>query len=209
MKETPIPNVFEENGSIFTKSRDCKSVYGEPVLERGDFCYRLFSPLRSKLASAIKMGVKPEIKDSNYVLYLGAGAGTTASHLSDSISSGRLYAIEFSPVPFIKLVAVSEIKRNIYPILQDAQKPRLFAPFIDRVDVVYQDVSQPNQVDIFIENMNFFRAKRGILMLKSFSLRSDHSPDNEIKKISNSFDVKQFKDISKFHRGHFAVVVNG
>jgi len=208
MRETSIPNVFEENGTIFTRCRDCKSIYGEVVLERGGSCYRLFSPLRSKFASSIRLGFRPDIKEEDHILYLGAGAGTTASHISDSITSGILYAIEFSPVPFVKLLSVSEVKRNIFPILQDAQKPRIFGIFIDRVDLVYQDISQPNQVDIFIENMNFFRAERGILMLKSFSLRSDHSPDNEIKKLRKHFRVNQIKDISRFHRGHLSIFVS-
>ncbi|MEL9914971.1 MAG: fibrillarin-like rRNA/tRNA 2'-O-methyltransferase [Thermoplasmatales archaeon] len=207
MKETSIPNVFEENGKIFTRSVDCRSVYGELVVEKGNSCYRLFSPLRSKLASALRLGLKADLKDDNYVLYLGAGAGTTASHISDSVSSGVIYAVEISPVPFIKLMSVCEIKKNVLPILQDAQKPKLFAPFIERVDLIYQDVSQPNQVDIFINNMDFFSPKSGILMLKSFSLRSDHTPDNEIRKIKKAFDVTQVKDISRFHKGHLAVVV--
>ncbi|MGC8645542.1 MAG: fibrillarin-like rRNA/tRNA 2'-O-methyltransferase [Thermoplasmata archaeon] len=207
MKETSVPNVLEENGTIFTKCGDCKSVYGEVVLERGGSCYRLFSPLRSKLASSIKLGIRPDIEEGDHILYLGAGAGTTASHISDSVSSGIIYAVEFSPVPFIRLLSVSETKKNIFPILQDAQRPKVFGVFVDRVDMVYQDISQPNQVDIFIENMNFFGARKGVLMLKSFSLRSDHSPDNEIKRLRGHFRVKQVKDISRFHRGHFAVVV--
>jgi fibrillarin-like pre-rRNA processing protein len=208
MRETPVPNFYEENGNLFSQSADGKSIYGEQVTNKGGKYFRLFSPLRSKLSSSMKLGLKPEIKKGDHMLYLGAGAGTTASHLADSLSSGKIFAIEFSPVPFIKLMSLSGVKENIYPILNDAQKPEMFGVFVDKVDIIYQDVSQPNQIEIFTRNMKFFKSERGILMLKTFSLRSDFSIDKEIKKITENFSVQQMKDISRFHRGHYAITVS-
>lgn len=207
MRELQVPNLFEDRGNLYSQSKDGKSIYGEQVTNRGGKYFRVFSPIRSKLSSSIRLGLKPDIRKGDHMLYLGAGAGTTASHVSDSLSDGVIFAVEFAPVPFIKLTSISGIKENIFPILSDAQKPETFGLFIDRVDILYQDVSQPNQIDIFSKNLDHFGAKRGILMLKTFSLRSDFSVEKEIRRIRDNFSVGQVKDISRFHKGHYAITV--
>ncbi len=207
MREIQVPNFYEDRGNLYSQSKDNKSIYGEQVSNRGGKYFRVFSPLRSKLSSSMRLGLRPDIRSGDHMLYLGAGAGTTASHIADSLSSGSIFAVEFAPVPFIKLTSLSAIKENVFPILSDAQKPELYGLFVDRVDIVYQDVSQPNQIEIFAKNMEFYGSKRGILMLKTFSLRSDFSIDREIKKIREIFSVQQIKDISRFHRGHYAITV--
>lgn len=42
------------------------------------------------------------------------------------------------------------------PLLEDARKPERYLPFIEKVDLVYCDVAQPDQTNIFIENMRLF-----------------------------------------------------
>ncbi len=207
MRELQVPNFFEDKGNLLTQSKDGKSIYGEQVTNRGGKYYRVFSPLRSKLSSSMRLGLKPDLRKGDHMLYLGAGAGTTASHISDSLSDGSIFAVEFAPVPFIKLTSLAGIKENIFPIISDAQKPEMYGLFVDKVDIVYQDVSQPNQIEIFANNMDYFGSQRGILMLKTFSLRSDFSIEKEIKKIKDNFSVQQVKDISRFHRGHYAITV--
>lgn len=204
MKETFIPNFYEESDKLYSLTKDRKSIYGEPLISRGEMVYRLFSPLRSKFSSSLKLGLKPAIKKDDHILYLGAATGTTASHLSDSVSSGLIFPVEISPVPFIKLTTLAEVKKNILPILSDVQRPETYGVFVDKVDLVYQDVSQPNQVDIFSKNMKFFRAKRGVLMLKTYSLRSDRSVREAIKEIEKNFTINQFINISRFYKGHYA-----
>lgn len=208
MRETRFPNFFEEKGNLYSQSRDGMSIYGERVIGKGGKYYRLFSPLRSKLSSSIRLGFKPEVRAGDHMLYLGAGAGTTTSHLADALSDGSIFAIEFSPVPFIKLMSLAEVKENVFPIFSDAQKPENYELFIDRVDIIYQDVSQPNQIEIFEKNMKFFNSERGILMLKTYSLRSDFSVEKEIRKIKERFSVQQVRDISRFHRGHYAISIS-
>lgn len=208
MRETFIPNFFEESGRLYSLSEDKKSIYGEPVITRGKNFFRLFSPLRSKLSSSLKLGLRPTIKKEDHILYLGAATGTTVSHLSDAVSSGSIFSVELSPVPFIKLMALSEIRSNVFPIISDVQRPETYGLFIDKVDLVYQDVSQPNQVDIFSKNMKFFGSRRGILMLKTYSMRSDLSVKEEIKKLEGNFTIGQVKDISRFHKGHFAITIS-
>lgn len=207
MKEIFADNLYEENGKLFTASKYPKPVYGEDVIKRNNVYYRLFSPLRSKLSSSIKSGLRPEIKKSFHVIYLGASTGTTVSHVSDIVSDGLVFAIEFSPMPFVKLMQLSSVRGNVLPMLLDASKPQTFGIFIDKTDLIYQDIAQPNQIDIFIRNMKFFSAKRGILMFKTYSMRAGSSINDEIKKLKDEFNVQQVKDISRFHKGHYAITV--
>ncbi len=207
MKEIFADNLYEENGKLFTASKYPKPVYGEDVIKRNNVYYRLFSPLRSKLSSSIKSGLRPEIKKSFHVVYLGASTGTTVSHVSDIVSDGLVFAIEFSPMPFVKLMQLSSVRSNVLPMLLDASKPQTFGIFIDKTDLIYQDIAQPNQIDIFIRNMKFFDAKRGILMFKTYSMRAGSSINDEIKKLKDEFTVQQVKDISRFHKGHYAITV--
>ncbi|MCL4412374.1 MAG: fibrillarin-like rRNA/tRNA 2'-O-methyltransferase [Candidatus Thermoplasmatota archaeon] len=208
MQETFLKNLYEENGRMYTKSSYPKPVYGEDVFKRGNAYYRTFSPLRSKLASSIKTGLKPVILENDHILYLGASTGTTVSHLSDIITGGMIFAVEFSAIPFVKLIQLGDERENVFPMLLDGNKPQQYSVLIDRVDLIYQDVSQPNQIEIFEKNMEFFRAKRGILMFKTFSVRADVSIEEQVKKIKEHFQVHQVKDISKFHKGHYAITVS-
>lgn len=207
MKKTTIDNLYEENSKLFTVSRYSRPVYGEDIIKRGDIYYRLFSPLRSKLSSSIKLGLKPEIKKYYHVVYLGASTGTTVSHVSDIVSEGEVYAIEFSSIPFIKLMQLGLNRENVIPILLDASKPHTYGLFVDRADLIYQDIAQPRQIDIFLDNMRFFNAKSGILMFKTYSIRAHSSIKNEISRIEKELKVQQVKDISRFHRGHYAITV--
>ena len=59
--------------------------------------YRIWNPFRSKLAAAILSGVeKIHLKPSTKVLYLGAGSGTTVSHVSDLVGPVRFFALYLS-----------------------------------------------------------------------------------------------------------------
>ena len=60
--------------------------------------YRVWNPFRSKLAAAILGGIDGiHMKPGSKVLYLGAAAGTTVSHVSDIVGpTGCVYAVEFA-----------------------------------------------------------------------------------------------------------------
>src|SRR3712207_1248379 len=60
------------------------NIYGEKLVKYEDEEYRIWDPFRSKLAAALKKGMKNmPIKNGSKVLYLGASTGTTVSHVSD------------------------------------------------------------------------------------------------------------------------------
>ena len=74
------------------------AVYGERLVKFEGNEYRLWDPYRSKLGTALVKRLRTfPFNDNSSVLYLGAGNGTTASHISDICPNGQIYCIEFSP----------------------------------------------------------------------------------------------------------------
>ena len=90
--------VYLKDGQIATKNLTPGiSVYGEELIQEKEE-YRIWNPRRSKLAAALLNGLENlDISEDAKVLYLGASTGTTVSHISDIVTDGRIYAVEFSP----------------------------------------------------------------------------------------------------------------
>ena len=97
--------VYLKDGQIATKNLTPGiSVYGEELIQEKEE-YRIWNPRRSKLAAALLNGLENlDISEDAKVLYLGASTGTTVSHISDIVTDGRIYAVEFSPTTAKKLV---------------------------------------------------------------------------------------------------------
>jgi rRNA 2'-O-methyltransferase fibrillarin len=185
-----FPGVFrigdKAKSSLATRSIvPGQSVYGEKVLtieEKGDF--RLWNPRRSKLAAAIQKGVREmPIQPGSRVLYLGAASGTTVSHCSDIVGpQGVIYAVEFSARTARGLLQLAESRNNIVPIIEDARHPTKYAPFVaGPIDVVYQDIAQPHQARILIDNIRVFCGfgAWGLIAIKARSIDSA-APIDEI-----------------------------
>jgi len=134
------------------------TVYSEQTIREKTQEYRIWDPYRSKLSAALIRGFEafafaPEIS----VLYLGASSGTTASHVSDLVGSkGRVYCIEFAPRVMRDLVQVCATRTNMIPIMADARYPESYIQIPELVDVLYQDVAQPNQAKILVQNAKRF-----------------------------------------------------
>ncbi|MHC1565302.1 MAG: fibrillarin-like rRNA/tRNA 2'-O-methyltransferase [Candidatus Syntropharchaeales archaeon] len=184
------------------------SVYGERLL--GD--YRSWSPRRSKLASALLKGLKLPLSADSSVLYLGASTGTTASHLSDILSDGILYLVEFAKKPMEKLVSLCEARYNMIPIFEDANHPERYLRIVGEVDLIYQDISQPNQVEILIKNADHLLKKSGwvIIAIKARSIDLARSSEDifrsELEKFSMRFEIEETFDLSPGYRDHLMVV---
>ena len=77
------------------------------------------SPSVSDFVSRIKPGLR--------VLYIGAAAGTTVSHVSDVVGpEGAVYAVEFSHRPGRDLVNLAKKRTNVIPIIEDARYPQKY-----------------------------------------------------------------------------------
>jgi fibrillarin-like pre-rRNA processing protein len=149
----------------------------------------------------------PFKEDSN-VLYLGASTGTTVSHVSDIAKNGRVYAVEFSEVSMRKLIELAKRRSNITPLLQDARKPEDYQYLVGDVDVIYQDVAQPDQADILIKNARIFLKPRdyAVICIKARSIDTTREPvgvfKEEKKKLENAFEVLEEINLSPYDKDH-------
>jgi fibrillarin-like pre-rRNA processing protein len=180
-------------------------------LEKKEF--RVWSPLRSKPAAAIMRGIKEfPIKEGSKVLYLGIAHGYTSSFLSVLVGKGVIYGVEFSERCFTELLPLCEKYKNIIPILADARKPEDYA-WIEKVDVVYIDIAQPDEIEIFIRNCKEFLKKDGygMIAVKSRSIDITKSPTviykEALKKLEDDFELIDWKTLDPYERAHAFVVV--
>ncbi|MHA2294772.1 MAG: fibrillarin-like rRNA/tRNA 2'-O-methyltransferase [Candidatus Hodarchaeales archaeon] len=162
-----------------------EKIYREELLvleEVGNEEIRTWDPYKSKLAAAILVGMKaiPQLANKK-VLYLGAAQGTTCSHVSDIAGDGGLLiCVEFAQKPVQKLLTLVSKRQNMVPVLEDARYPERIAPFTTgRVDVLFQDVSQSEQANIFGRNAIFFLKSGGVgvLALKAKSIDPNVAPE--------------------------------
>jgi len=193
-----------------------KTVYGERLLQFEGEEYREWDPYRSKFAAAIRKGLKQiPIQPKMHVLYLGAASGTTASHVSDIVGQeGIVYCVEFSPRATRDLLRVCESRSNMIPILADARFPEKYRMFIGPVDVIYQDIAQPAQAIILVDNAKVFLKNRGFAMLAIKARSIDSS--KEISKIfseeidilkENGFMVQEnIESLKPFDKDHCMVI---
>src|SRR5439155_1159038 len=167
------PNVVAlDDERIATRSlAPGQRVYDEDLLTIDGAEFRSWNPMKSKLGSYIvKGGRNFPFTEKSHVLYLGAANGTTPSHVSDIVSDGLLVAVEFSPRSFRDLLRVAGPRPNVVPILADAWRPELYERYLGKVDLVFQDIAQRQQAQIFAKNVNRFRPPWGILAVKARSV---------------------------------------
>ncbi|MBP1907841.1 fibrillarin-like rRNA/tRNA 2'-O-methyltransferase [Methanolobus bombayensis] len=192
------------------------SVYGERLITDDDTEYRQWDPSRSKLGAMVLKNFDIPLESDSIVLYLGAASGTTVSHVSDILTDGLVYAVEFSPRTMRDLIQLCDQRPNIIPILADANKPQSYAQIVEKADVIFQDVAQPNQAEIAAINSKYFLEEQGHLMLsiKSRSIDTVASPKKifkeEVRKLESGFDIEfevlERKELDPFHEDHLGLV---
>lgn len=191
-----------------------RPVYGERLLELEKGEFRLWNPRRSKLAAAILNGLDNfPFHDDSRVLYLGASTGTTPSHISDISEDGLIYCVEFSPRMMRKLVDLSQVRPNLIPILDDATRPLNYLHLVEKVDVIYSDVAQPNQTELFMKNMRLLLKNNGLgfLMLKARSIDVARDPKDIFQEEESRLKTAGFRVIEKinlepYEKDHIALV---
>ena len=201
---------------IYTLNLDKdNSVYGETLVNQKDLQYREWNPYRSKLAALIMNNVRNiYLENDSKCLYLGASSGTTVSHISDIVTNGVIYAVEFAPRSLRELLQHCENRKNIIPILEDASKPENYAYLLNSlVDWVYCDVAQPNMTEIAIKNCKMFLKPGGILIIaiKARSINVSINPNEifnqELKKLENNhFEILEKVDIKPYTQDHLMII---
>jgi len=179
-------------------------VYGEMLIQYEGAELRIWDAYRSKLAAAFMKGLKTSpLKEGLRVLYLGAASGTTCSHVSDIVGNkGRVYGVEFSPRVMREfLERVARHRENVIPILADARFPAEYAHIMEEVDVIYQDVAQPYQSKILIDNADFYLRKGGwaFLAIKARSIDVTKEPSEVYKREIETLKEGGFEIVHVVH----------
>ncbi len=212
-----MENVVVEGNRIFTvipENFDSRSVYGEKITTKNHRKLRAWSPYRSKLAAAILRGIDMDIKSDYQILYLGAAAGTTVSHLSDIVYRGMIYAVEISPFPLRKLLDVCRMRKNIVPIMEDANHPERYLHLVPKVNFLYQDIAQRNQIDIFIRNCEMYLMDSGvgIIMVKSRSIDTTAEPEKVYGRVIDrvereGYRIRDMKKLDPYAKDHACIAI--
>lgn len=174
--------------------------------------YRLWSPSTSKLASMIMKGIGIPLNKNSKVLYLGAASGTTVTRVADIACDSIVFAVEFAPRPARDLLRAIEDRINVMPIIADARQPEKYPPFIDKVDVIYQDVAQPDQAAIANANAERYLKSGGylILAIKAKSISSTENVGDifreELQTLEKDFNILEKASLEPLHHGHLAVI---
>src|SRR3989344_7496290 len=165
----------DQKYNLYTKSLlPGKAPFEEKTIKDSGAEYREFDPTRSKLAAMIKKGcTNAGIRKGDVILYLGSSHGYTCSFVSDMVGEeGLIFGIDPAPRVMRDLVFLSEERKNIVPILADANHPEEYLHRICEADIVFQDISQKNQAAIFLENCDLFlkNGGYGLLSVKARSI---------------------------------------
>ncbi|CAM9969256.1 unnamed protein product [Ectocarpus fasciculatus] len=215
----------KEDALCTLNSSPGKAVYGEklisveaPPSEDGTTSkieYRVWNPFRSKLAAAILGGVDGiHIVPGAKVLYLGAAAGTTVSHVADIVGpSGCVYAVEFAHRPGRDLINMAKSRTNVIPIIEDARHPLKYRMLVGMVDTVFADVAQPDQARIVALNSHYFLKNGGhcVISIKASCVDSTASPEavfaQEVSKLkTENFKPKEQVTLEPYERDHAVVI---
>lgn len=204
--------VFTIGGQLATiNATPGSKVYGEKLIKIEGKEYRIWDYCRSKPAAALKKGLKKfPLQRGMKVLYLGIASGTTASHFSDIVGEeGIIYGVDIAERVLRDLVAVAQRRGNIITILADARKPEEYADKVmEKVDLVFEDVADPDQIEIFIRNCQKFLKPNGygMIAVKSRSIDVVKNP-NDIykdaeKRFSKIFEIIDFVTLDPYEKDH-------
>lgn len=202
--------IYRKDDNLYTVNAvPGEKVYGEGLYQIEGEEFRAWHGNRSKAAAAVLNGIDLGIKSDDEILYLGASTGTTVSHFSDILTEGFIYAVEYSDTVIRDLVKLAEKRKNIAPILGDARKPEEYEDLIDgKVDVVFQDISQSDQPEIFTKNAKSFLKKDGVALLavKAHSISTSKDEEEvfeEVKdKLSEVFDIVEEQRLEPYEKNH-------
>jgi len=183
---------------------------GEPVYgERTEGEWRRWDPHRSKLGAMLEGGMETGLDGGETVLYLGAAAGTTVSHVADFC--GPTYAVEFAPRPMRDLLDAAESRHNLFPLLKDARKPERYAHVVEPVDVLVQDVATRGQARVAALNGRFLDDDGRLLAaIKARSEDVTADPDDVFDAVreglSADYELLETMRLEPYHEDHLGVV---
>ena len=219
-------SVLMEGRNIWTvNANPGVAIRGERLRKFRGVEHRRWDPNRSKLAAGILRTRKDPSdllpQSGSTVLYLGAGHGTTISHLHDHLCGssnqyrGRLVAVDLAPRCLRDLTHLAEHRPGLVPVLGDARKFEAWGVLVPaRVDWLFQDVAQAGQVGIFLSAVRRFLSKDGIglLSLKAASERHQDGGDQDIfdsaiQQLSQEVEIIEHINLTGFEDQHALFII--
>ena len=169
--------------------------------------WETWNPYHSKLSAYLAAGGENwPFKANSKILYLGSAEGNTISYLSEISKTNTITAVDISAVAMAELLVLAKSKKNIIPSLNDAHFPERYRIQANNPEIIYQDIAQNDQVDIFVRNCKYFKPKYAFLMLKTQSIsgkNKDIFKDTE-EKLKENFEKVETVNINKLAKGHSA-----
>ncbi|MBR9680731.1 MAG: fibrillarin-like rRNA/tRNA 2'-O-methyltransferase [Candidatus Altiarchaeota archaeon] len=187
-------------------------VYGERIIKKKGKEFRIWDPKRSKVGAALQKGMKIPLTEDMIVLYLGVASGTTASHISDEVKNGMIYGVDPAPRVLRDFLLLSEVRKNLVPILKDANRPEIYKHLVPEVDLIIQDVAQPNQAQILIKNIKTYLKKGGLafVAIKARSIDVTSNPRKIFKEFKHElkdYKIIDEKSLEPFEKDHLALLI--
>jgi len=215
-----------EGRALWSENADVGvAVYGESLRNFGGTEYRRWDPSRSKLGAGIMRTKRDKSlllpQEGSTVLYLGAGHGTSISHLhdhlcgSDNDLGGRIVAVDLAPRCLRDLTHLAKTRPGLVPVLGDARKHSAWGVLLPRkVNWLFQDVAQSGQVEIFIKASRRFLNVGGVglLSLKAASERWTGEGEDvlfskvENQLIENGFAIEESIKLTGYEDNHVLFV---
>lgn len=192
-----------------------RKVYGEKLFMKGNQEFREWNPFKSKLASTIlKGGQNIHLRKGNIILYLGSSTGTTVSHVSDIIGEkGMVFGVDNAPTVMREFMKLVTDRENITPIMESAaQTEKLRERLPKEVDILYQDVAQNNQVQIFLNNLVFVKkGGYGLLAVKARSIDVTKNPKTIFKDVRKQLEkettIIDYRELHPYQKDHCMFMV--
>ncbi len=213
MMEAIGEGIYRRNDKYYTINlTPGQKVYGEPLVQKDGFEYREWNPERSKLCAFLEKEGSLPVDPEMDILYLGAGDGTTVSHLSDIVTDGKIFAVELARNPYRNLNTLSKRRKNIFPIMADARNTEKYEDIVGSVDFLYQDISQRDQPEIYLKNLKFLKEDHfGMIAVKAKSIDVSRSPKKIFDEVQNRLQekvsVESRVNIGDRHKGHAMLVI--
>lgn len=124
-----------------------------------------------------------------------------------------IIGIDISARVMQKLVELSEERENLIPYLIDANNTEETKKELNDVefDFMFQDISQKNQTEIFLNNAKVFlkKGKPAMISIKARSISQKSSAkilQEEKQKLEKEFIVKQYAFLEPFQKDHLLVL---
>lgn len=203
---------------LFTESLYPFRGFEETILKKDGKKFREVNPERSKLFAGISKGLSQiGLREGSSVLYLGASHGYTPSFVSDVVGeNGCVICVDVAPRVVRDLVFVCQRRVNMAPVLADCKKPETYREFVpQRVDVIFQDIAQRDQIEIFLRNIELYLKPGGfgIIAIKARSIDVSKNPQvifkesfERLNRISSLVIVDK-RELAPLEKDHILFVV--